>query len=225
MRATMRCGLHSYFDINVVLSHTKWILPCCQHCAIASWHTVTTVSTQLLAVALSRRRIDAFHCRRVLGPCRWCVGKYGRALSAVLDSCRNPGLVRKFLGVFRVTAARLKGSVESMRSLQSRCKAANHALGAFSAIVNTNPSEMHSHYVMALCGRPYGRDAWGWPDAARPASDERYRLIAGNPWGCAAFFEMFTRAWCEVFYGWPHGAHCQRDPSCLFGQVCRCWTV
>jgi hypothetical protein len=146
-------------------------------------------------------------------------GLFGRSLSAVIDACTDPPLVRKFLGVFRITAAKLNGSAESMRSVRSRCAAANYALGPFTAIVNTNPSELTSHYVMAMCGRPYGRDAAGWPDERRPPSDERYRLVAANPWACATFFEMFTGAWCEVFYGWPRGARKQRNPSCLFGQV------
>lgn len=146
-------------------------------------------------------------------------GRFGRSLTAALDACEDPILVRKFLGVYRVTAAKLKGSVESMRSLQSRCGAANHALGPFSLMVNTNPSEMHSRHVMALCGRPYGSDDRGWPDADRPSSEERYKLVAANPWACATFFENFTTAWTEVFYGWPRGARRQRDANCLFGQV------
>ena len=108
-------------------------------------------------------------------------GKQGRALWTALDSCREPALARKFLGVFRVTSKKQKGSAESMRSLRSRCGAANYALGPFTAMVNTNPAELNSHYVMALCGRPYGHDAIGWPDERRPPADERYRLIAGNP--------------------------------------------
>lgn len=123
--------------------------------------------------------------------------------------------------MFRVTAAKLKASAESMRSLRSRCAAANYALGPFTALVNTNPSELHSHYVMALCGRPYGRGVGGRPDEQRPPSDQRYVLVAANPWACATYFEMFTAAWCEVFYGWPRGALKQRDPDCLFGQVRR----
>lgn len=149
-----------------------------------------------------------------------CVaGRFGSSLQSTIDACDNPPLIKRFLGVFRVTAAKLKGSAESLRSVRSRCGAANHALGPFSAIVNTNPSEMHSQTVMALCGRAYGRTPEGWPDARRPPSDERYRLVAANPWACAIFFEMFTAVWCEVFYGWPMGARSQRDANCLFGQV------
>jgi hypothetical protein len=171
----------------------------------------------LVSPVRTTRYALAHTCSRGRGCC--LAGKCGRALTAVVDGCLDPPLARQFLSVFRVTSAKVKTSIESMRSLQSRCAAANYALGPFSALVNVSPSELHSHYVMALAGRPYGRDDGGWPDDARPASDERYRLVAGNPWACATFFHMFTAAWCEVFYGWPLGAHRQHNPGCLFGQV------
>lgn len=78
---------------------------------------------------------------------------------------------------------------------------------------------MHCDMVMQLCERGYGFDELGRPDDDRPASAERYRLVAGNPVACAIALAAFVQTYNEVFLGWRAGAEAQDNSRCLYGQV------
>lgn len=134
--------------------------------------------------------------------------------------------MRKLLKAYRLVSAKMPGTPESKRALRSRVTAMMYGLGITTAFATVNPQELHSEMVMRLSGMPYGFDEFGRPDAYRPKSNDRYRLACGNPVACAMFFEAITRAYCEVFFGWPVGAQKQHNPECLFGEVRRqthCW--
>lgn len=123
------------------------------------------------------------------------------------------------LRAMRCAGLHLPGSPASFRQLLSTSNAMWAMFGAWTMMLNLNPSEFDAQLTFQMAGHAYGFATDGTPDQHRPDAMECWRIIAANPVAVADFFRAFLRAFCDVFLGWPPGAEQQQTADCAFGTV------
>lgn len=128
--------------------------------------------------------------------------------------------VRELYNAARRVDRHVMGSPGSMASFRSRNTSTWHAFGIWTMAVNLNPFELDEPVVFELAGHAYSFASDGAP-RQRPDSAQRWRLLAADPMAEAEFFDLFIRAFADVFLHFPIGAHQQeqRTIACLFDIV------
>jgi hypothetical protein len=121
----------------------------------------------------------------------------------------------ELLKSFKSVSNRVPGTPQSLLRLRSELWGYYDVAQTFSMNITLNPKDLDAGIVFEMAGMKYGfkPGPWGEPDANRPGSAARYKVIAANPEACAHFFELYVDAFVAVFLGWDKGDHEQSRPD------------